>query len=151
CPACFMRYSSSRNSRGCKSSSFAPRLTICDSRSSSRSATRYTVSSPRATRAGYEVGAPLYRLLAAGAAAPRHHLDPGEQFGERIGLGQIVIAAGAQALDAVIDLAERGQDQHWRLDTLGAQFADHREAIALGEHAVDDRDVVLPVRCQRQA
>ena len=98
-----------------------------------------------------EIGDPIDRFLAAAAAAARQHLDAGEQFGERIGLGQIVVAAGAQALHAVVDLAERGQDQHRRLDALGAQFADHRQAIALGQHAVDDQHVVLPVEGQRQA
>ncbi len=98
-----------------------------------------------------EVGDPIHRLLAAAAAAARQHLDAGEQFGERIRLGQIVVAAGAQALHPVIDLAERGQDQHRRLDALGAQFADHRKPIALGQHAVDDQDVVLPVERERQA
>ena len=97
-----------------------------------------------------EVGDPIDRLLAAAAAAARQHLDARQQLGERIGLGQVVVAAGAQALDAVVDLAERGQDQHRRLDALGAQFADDREAVALGQHAVDDQDVVLPVERQRQ-
>ena len=96
-----------------------------------------------------EIADPVDGLLAASAAPARQHLDPRQQLGERIGLGQVVVAAGAQALDPVVDLAERRQDQRRRLDALGAQRADHRQAVALRQHAVDDQDVVLPV--ERQA
>ena len=99
-PACFIRYSSSRNSRGCSTiSSLAARDLV-----------RQPVE--------LEVADAVDGLLAAAAAAARQHLDAGQQLGEGIGLGQIVVAAGAQALDAVVDLAERGQDQHRRLDAL---------------------------------
>src|SRR5947208_3556361 len=37
----------------------------------------------------------------------RKHLDTGEELGERIRFGEIVVAAGAQALDPVVDLPER--------------------------------------------
>src|SRR5580658_4360897 len=59
-----------------------------------------------------EVGDAQDRLLrrAFGAAA-RQRLHPGQQLRESVRLGQIVVAAGAQALDAVVDLAERGQNQ----------------------------------------
>ena len=43
---------------------------------------------------------PGSRLLAPAAAAARQHLDARQQLGKRIGLWQIVVAAGAQALDA---------------------------------------------------
>ena len=65
-------------------------------------------------------------------------------------MGEIVVAAGAQALHAVVDLAERGQDQHRRFDLLGAQFADDRQAVALRQHAVDDQDVVIAVERHRE-
>ena len=98
-----------------------------------------------------EIADAIDRLLAAAAAAARQHLDARQQLGKRIGLGQIIVAAGAQALDAVVDLAERGQNQHRRLDALGAQRADHRKAVALGQHAVDDQHVVAAVERQREA
>src|SRR3546814_8409069 len=47
-------------------------------------------------------------------AAPAQHVDTRQQFGHGEGLGQIIVAAGAQARDAFIDLAERAQDQHRR-------------------------------------
>ena len=88
----------------------------------------------------------------AAAASPAcQRFDTRQQFGKRIRLWQVVVTAGPQAFDAVVDLAERGQDQHRRLDALGTQFADDRETIALGQHAVDDQHVVLPVGGQCQA
>src|SRR6476661_10704254 len=39
--------------------------------------------------------------------APGERLDAGEQLAEGIRLGEIVVAAGAQALDPVVDLAKR--------------------------------------------
>ena len=85
------------------------------------------------------VGGLLRRAL---GAAARQRLDARQQLGEGVGLGEIVVAAGAQALDAVVDLAERGEDQHRRLAVLGAQGADQRQAVHLRQHAVDDGDVV---------
>src|SRR5271166_727464 len=44
-------------------------------------------------------------------APPRQSLDAGEQFRKCVGFGEIVVAAGAKPLHAVVDLAERGEDQ----------------------------------------
>ena len=90
-----------------------------------------------------QVGDPEHRLLrrALGAAA-RQRFDPGQKLGERIGLRQIVVAAGAQALDPVVDLAERREDQDRRLVFLLAKRADQREAVHFRQHAVDDGDVI---------
>ncbi len=96
-----------------------------------------------------EIADPIDHFLAAATAA-RQHLDAREQLGERIGLGQIIVAAGAQSLDPVIDLAERRQNERRRLDALAAQGADHREPVELRQHAIDDQDVVLAVHRQRE-
>ena len=83
--------------------------------------------------------------------AARQHLDARQQFGERVGLRQIVVAAGAQALDAVVDLAERRQDQDRRAVALVAQRADERQAVALRQHPVDHQHVVVAGLGERQA
>ena len=41
------------------------------------------------------------------ALAARQDLDPREQFGKGIGLGQVIVAARTQAFDPIVDLAER--------------------------------------------
>ena len=51
----------------------------------------------------------------------------------------------ATIFHAVIDLPQRGQDQHRGHIGLGAQFADDRQPIALGQHAVDDKHLVVAV------
>src|SRR5256886_8576592 len=50
-------------------------------------------------------------------------------------------STGAQAFDAVIDLSERREDQHRCLDVLRAQRGDHRQSVALRQHAIDDQHV----------
>ena len=74
--------------------------------------------------------------------AARQRLDAGEQFGKGVGLGEIVVAAGAQSLDAVVDLAERGEDQNRRFVALRAQRGDERKAVHLRQHAVDDGHII---------
>ena len=132
-PAWRIRYSSRRNSRGCRVISWPARLTACDSRSSSRSPTAVD---------GLD-------LLGAGAAV--QHLDAGQQLGEGVGLGQIVVAAGAQAGDPVVDLAERGQDQHRRRVAARPQAGDQRQPVAARQHAVDDQHVVVDWLGKREA
>ena len=63
----------------------------------------------------FEVADAVDGLGRARAAAAAERLDPGEQLGEGVGLGEIVVAAGAEPGDPVVDLAERGEDQHRRV------------------------------------
>ena len=48
------------------------------------------------------------------AAAPAQRADAGDQFGDDERLGQIIVRAGVEALDALVDFAARGQQQHRR-------------------------------------
>src|SRR5262249_62122917 len=59
--------------------------------------------------ADHETRTPLLRRFASGQGP-----DPGEQFAEGIRLGEIVVAARAQALDPIVYLAESAQDQRRR-------------------------------------
>ena len=78
-------------------------------------------------------------------------LQPGQQLREGVRLGQIVVAAAAQALDPLVDVAHRADEQHRRLLAGGAQRLDHAEPIQLGQHAIDDQHVVFRARRQQQA
>jgi hypothetical protein len=73
--------------------------------------------------------------------APQQRLDARQQLGERERLHEVVVAAGAQALDSVVDRAQRAQHQHRRGDSVLAQRLHHREAVHVGQHAVDDQQV----------
>jgi hypothetical protein len=56
-------------------------------------------------------------------------------------LGEVIVPAGAQTRDSVIDLAERAQNQHRRFATRGAQRLHERETIELRQHPVHDRQI----------
>ena len=59
----------------------------------------------------FEIGDPILGFLAPAGVPAGQHLDPREQLGERIGLGQVVVAAGAQPADPVVDRAEGREDE----------------------------------------
>ena len=64
---------------------------------------------------------------------------------------EIVVAAGAQPLHAVVDLAERGQNEHRGVVGARAKRSDERQAVPLRQHAVDDQHVVAAGKRQREA
>ena len=80
-------------------------------------------------------------LGVAGFAAAGERIDARQQFRHVIGLGQVVVAAGAQPGDAIIDVAERAQDQHRQLAPGGAQRLHQGEPVELRQHAIDDRQI----------
>src|SRR3954447_229565 len=84
-----------------------------------------------------EIADPQDRLLGNGVAAPAECLQPRQQFGEGERLDEIIVAAGAQAAHAVVDLAKCGNDQERRGDAVVAQLAHHADAVDVGQHAVD--------------
>src|SRR5262245_29602955 len=96
-PALRIRYSSGLNSRGCSRIGLPARWAVRARRSISRSPVRSRVG---------------------GGAPARQRLDAGKELGEGIGLGEIVVAASAQTLDLLVDIAERRQDQHRGVDAL---------------------------------
>ena len=126
-PAFFIRYSSRRNSRGCSG------IAWLGARDGVAEAVEFEI-------ADAIDGFGRARLLPAA-----ERLDPRQQFGEGIGLGQVVVAAGSEAGDPVVDLAEGGQEQRRRLVAALAQLLDDGQAVALGQHAVDDQHVVAAV------
>ena len=81
---------------------------------------------------------------------PGQHLDPRQQFGKRIRLGKVVVAAGAQAGDTVIDLPERRQDQRRGLISAFSEIVDNQQPVTLGQHAVDDQNVVAAIGGHRR-
>ncbi len=66
-----------------------------------------------------------------------------QQLAEGEGLGQVVIAAAAQAADAVIDLGQRAQDQNRRALAGLAQHLDDGQAVDVArQHAVHDDHII---------
>ena len=73
-----------------------------------------------------EIADAQYRLLHHRGAAARQRIDPRQHLGEGERLDEIIVAAGAQAAHAVVDLAERADDERRRGDAVLAQAADDR-------------------------
>ena len=71
------------------------------------------------------------------AAPPRQRPHPRDQFGQFKRLGQVIVRAGVQSFDALVDFAARGQEQ----DRCGifalAQLAQHAQAVASRQHDVE--------------
>ena len=79
----------------------------------------------------------------AGLAPAGQGRDAGDQLGEGVGVDQIGVAAGLQPVDAVVDLAERREEEDRRLVPLAPQGLDQGHPIHLRHHAVDDHHVEL--------
>ena len=87
------------------------------------------------------------RRLGRPSRTPDERLYAGEQFLERERLGEVVVAARLQTLDAIVNRSAGAEDEHRRADGVPPHLVDERQAVALREHEVDDRDVVdLPAR-----
>jgi hypothetical protein len=68
-------------------------------------------------------------------AQPRHDLLEAER------LGDVVVAAGSDAGDAVLDGVLRGEEQHGHVGVGAAHPAQHLEAVDVREHDVEEHDV----------
>ena len=80
-----------------------------------------------------------------GAAAAGQRLEPRQKLGEGEGLAEIIVAARAQALDAVLDVAHGAQHQNRGLVIGRAQGGDDRQPVEARQHAVDDHGVEAAV------
>ena len=78
-----------------------------------------------------------------GLAAAQQRAHAGQQFDEGEGLDQIIVGAQFQALDAIVHGVARAQDQHRRADFAIADLLQHAEAVHVGQHQVQNDQVVL--------
>jgi hypothetical protein len=83
------------------------------------------------------------RWLSGGPPAASQGIEAGQELAEGIGLGQVVVSAGVQSLDAVVHLAEGTEHQHGRFPSIDAQHAHQGQSVPLGQHAIEDQDIVL--------
>ena len=68
-------------------------------------------------------------------------LDAHEQLGEREGLGEVVVAAGVEAAEAVAQRVARGQEQDRGGDAARPQRLADVAAVGVGQADVEDEDV----------
>ena len=68
----------------------------------------------------------------------RHQLFEGK------GLDEVIVAAGRQSLDAIVDAGKIGEEQHRRRYAFRPRQRDDAETVEMGQHAVEDDDVEAP-------
>ena len=56
---------------------------------------------------------------------------------------EIIVGAELQTFDAIVDGVARAQDQDRRAGLAVADFLQHREAVHVGQHEVENDEVVL--------
>ena len=100
---------------------------------------------PERQQVDAQIGDGQHGLDRGVAPAPRQRLEPGQELAKGKGLGQVVVAPGAQPADAVVDLGEGAQNQDRRLVAGLAQRLDDAEPVdAARQHAIEDQGVVPP-------
>ena len=116
----------------------------------SSSAYSFAVSVDVATAATRRVAAGIDDQVADGqlgredvAASPGEGAKPGEELAEVEGLRQVVVGAGVESLDLVVDGVARGEHEDRRVDALAPNLATDFEAVADGEDDVEDDGIVV--------
>jgi len=77
--------------------------------------------------------------------AADHGADAGQQFGEHKGLDEIIVGAEFQAGDPVLRGVLGGEKQDHGGTVAFAKLAKNGQSVDLGEHDVEDDDVVLAI------
>ena len=132
-PAWRIRYSSRRNSRGCRSIAGSAAL------------------GGAGEKIELEIAHLQPRLHRRRRAAAHQRVDARQQFDEGVGLGEIIVAAGLQALHAVVHFGQARERNSTGVALPCSRIsATTLQAVQLGQHAVDDRHVVGPRQRQRQ-
>ena len=86
--------------------------------------------------------------LVAGAAQDGMH--PGDDLGQREGLGHVVVATDGEPGQLVLQGVARGQEQDGHAQAVGAQPPGYLEAVEVGQHHVEDHQVRRVLLCLRQ-
>ena len=75
------------------------------------------------------------------AGAPEDRLDARDHLGEAQRLRHVVVAAGAQRLDVVLDRVLRGEEEDRRLEAALAQPPPDLDPVDVGEHPVENDEL----------
>ena len=87
-------------------------------------------------------------IRSLGRAATGQGAQPCEQLREGERLDEVVVGADIEATDAIVDRIARREQQDRRPVARGAELAAEAEPVAVGEHHVEDEDVVDRFRRQ---
>src|SRR5262249_51231383 len=93
----------------------------------------------------FEVADTQHRLRGRVGGPPAERIHARREFGQRERLDEIVVTAGIEAGDEVVQHAQRAEEQDRGPDSGGADRLDDGQSIEARQHAVDDEDVVAPI------
>src|SRR5665213_1781037 len=83
--------------------------------------------------------------LRGGLAAAQKGAHAGEQFNEGERLGEVVVGAGFETFDPIVELSARAQDQDRRPGTTPANPFEHFQPVHVGKHQIENDEVVVGV------
>src|SRR5690348_8152198 len=89
-------------------------------------------------------------FLGDGVAPSAQRLESRQQFEERKRLDQVIVAARTQAAHAIIDFAERADDQEGRGDAVIAQLPHDGDAVDIRQHTIDRDHRIIANRTETQ-
>ncbi|MCU1239233.1 MAG: hypothetical protein JWP63_7200, partial [Candidatus Solibacter sp.] len=78
-----------------------------------------------------------------GLSAAEKSADAGEEFDEGEGLDEVIVGAGFEAFHAVVEGAAGTEDEDRRADFAIANFLEDLKAVHVGQHAVEDEEIVI--------
>ena len=76
------------------------------------------------------------------AAQPDSDPDPGEQFGQRERLGQVILGAAFEQINLGGHVGDAGEHEDGLGGAGGEQLAEHLAAVQVGHHQVEDDQVI---------
>src|ERR1035441_4516563 len=83
------------------------------------------------------------KAFGGGLTAAQQGADAGQEFDKFEGLDQVIGGALLQAFDAILERAAGAQDQHRRTHLAVADFFQNLETVHIGQHAVQNHQVVI--------
>ncbi len=82
------------------------------------------------------------------ACTPQHGADPGHELLETERFGDVVVAADREPLHLLLGRVPRGQEHDRYVMTVGSEPLHDGEAVAVGEHDVEDHEI--GAECRRR-
>jgi len=136
-PDVFGDFGAADNAAGVAGEIFEERVFLGSERDGTRAAFRGLLSGVEFEIADYDTWGTEF------VGAAEEGAEAGEEFAEFEWLGEVIVGAGIETFDAVVDAVFRGEHKNWRaLAACADGFADG-ETVQAGDHDVEDDQIVI--------
>ena len=95
-------------------------------------------------------GEPVRARLGGHSGPPEQPAQPGQDFFQAVGLGDVVVAARGDAGDTVLDGVTGGQKQHAHAGCLAPKGPQDVQAVKVGQHPVQDHRIGPEITGRRE-